>query len=156
MREEAEVLKEIRSALEGTGERKAKFERVAAILQEAGGYRWIGLYDVMENEIVLAAWSGAGPPAHRRFPVSQGLCGEAVRTRRPVVVGDVSKDPRYLKTLESTRSEIVVPIFDSVTGETRGLIDAESDRPDAFGEEDRDFLERCAAELGTAVSPSPG
>ena len=156
MREEAEVLKEIRSALEGTSERAVKSERVAAILQESRGYRWVGLYDVRGDEILLVAWSGVGPPAHPRFPISQGLCGEAVRTRETVVVGDVSRDPRYLKTLESTRSEIVVPVFDSVSGETRGLIDVESDRVDAFRDEDRKFLERCAGELATAVSPSPG
>ena len=156
MRDEAEVLKEIRSALEGTADRAAKFERVAEIIRESAGYRWVGLYDVKGDEIVLVAWSGEGPPAHPRFPITDGLCGEAVRTKRAIVVGDVSKDERYLETLPSTRSEIVVPIFDSVTGETRGLIDVESDQRDAFRDEDRRFLEASAAELGTAVSPSPG
>src|SRR5262249_22769153 len=123
---------------------------------ESRGYRWVGIYDVGETEIILVAWSGPGPPAHPRFPSDLGLCGEAARERRTVIAGDVGRDPHYLPTLEGTRSEIVVPILDLVTGRARGTLDVESDRPDAFSEADREFLELCAAEIAAAESPSPG
>jgi GAF domain-containing protein len=73
-----------------------------------------------------------------------------------VIVGDVSKDPRYLEAFATTRSEIVVPVLDAVTGRTRALIDVESDRLEAFGDSDRALLERAAAEISTAVSAAPG
>lgn len=63
-----------------------------------------------------------------------------------MVVADVTKDPRYLTTFGSTRSEMIVPVMDE-RGEVIGLIDVESDRQDAFGDEDRRFLEGCAPQL---------
>jgi L-methionine (R)-S-oxide reductase len=156
MRDQADVLAEVRLALTGSGDRREKLEHIAAILREGRGYRWVGLYDVSGVELAIVAWSGHGEPAHPRFPVSQGLCGDAATRRETVIVGDVTADARYLTTFPSTRSEIVVPILDSVTGRPRGVIDVESDRPDAFGAADRELLERCASELAAAVSASPG
>ena len=152
----AEVVAEVRRALEGSGDRAARFKQVAEIIRVAGGYRWVGLYDVSGDEIAIAAWSGPGEPAHPRFPASDGLCGDAVRRRETIVVGDVTKDPRYLTTFGDTRSEIVVPIPDVGTGRPRGVIDVESDHAGAFGPADRALLERCAAEIASVVSPSPG
>jgi putative methionine-R-sulfoxide reductase with GAF domain len=63
------------------------------------------------------------------------------------VVGEVSKDPRYLTAFGSTRSEIIVPIVDRSGGKVVGTIDVESEKVDAFTEEDLSALERCAAEL---------
>jgi len=153
MKDEARVLGEIRVALAGDGARDKSLERVAGILRAAGGYRWVGIYDVVGDEIAVAAWSGPGEPAHPRFPVSQGLCGDAVRRGQTVVVGDVTRDPRYLTTFGSTRSEIVVPILAPGGGFVVGTVDAESEKTDAFDEEDRRFLESCAAEIGRTGGP---
>lgn len=77
-----------------------------------------------------------------RIPVGQGICGAAAATGRTEVVDDVNADPRYLACFPSTRSEIVVPI--SHEGRVVGEIDIDSDRPAAFGQADRAFLERVA------------
>lgn len=61
------------------------------------------------------------------------------------MVGDVTQDPRYLTTLGSTRSEIIVPILHPVTRAILGLIDVESERVNAFTQDDRAFLEKCAS-----------
>jgi len=156
MGDRSAILPQIRKALEEGGERAGRFRRIAEIIREGAGYRWVGLYEVAGEEIALVAWSGPSEPAHARFPVSEGLCGEAVRRRATIVVGDVRLDERYLETLGSTRSEIVVPILNVVTGRARGLLDVESDHVDAFTAEDRTLLERCASELAREVSPSPG
>jgi putative methionine-R-sulfoxide reductase with GAF domain len=50
-------------------------------------------------------------------------------------------------TLGSTRSEIVVPVLDSGSGDVVGLLGVKSDLIDAFGDEDRRSLEECAAAL---------
>jgi L-methionine (R)-S-oxide reductase len=156
VREIPTVLRRIEGTLAGGGDRSGRLRAVAGIVREAGAYRWVGIYDVSETEISLVAWSGPGPPAHPRFPADSGLCGQAVRARRTVVVGDVGRDPNYLPTLEGTRSEIVVPILDLVTGVARGTLDVESERLEAFGDSDRDLLEHCAAEIAAAESASPG
>jgi putative methionine-R-sulfoxide reductase with GAF domain len=67
-----------------------KAVRVAALIRETGRYRWVGLYAVAYQEITVIGWSGPGAPAHPRFPVSQGLSGTAVATKRAVVVNDVT------------------------------------------------------------------
>jgi GAF domain-containing protein len=107
----------------------------------------VGLYEVTEEEIVNLAFDGLGVPAHPRFPVTQGMSGAAVASGETVVVGEVSKDPRYLTAFGSTRSEIIVPIVDRSGGNVVGTIDVESEKVDAFTEEDLSALERCAAEL---------
>lgn len=156
MVEAAVAIEKLRGALDGSGERVEKLRRAAAAIREAGPYRWVGIYDVLAKEIAIVAWSGPAAPAYPRFPVEKGLCGDAVRRGETVIVGDVARDPRYLTTFGSTRSEIVVPILDPVSGHVRGTLDVESEHQDAFGPEDRAFLEHCAAEIATAESPSPG
>jgi L-methionine (R)-S-oxide reductase len=128
------------SAPEG---RDRRATRVAAAIRRFGGYRWVGIYDVSADEIAVIGWDGPAPPAHPRFERRQGLCGAAVAAGATVVVGDVAADPRYLTTHASTRSEIVVPVFQDAG--VVGLIDVESEVPDAFEERDTEVLERCAA-----------
>jgi L-methionine (R)-S-oxide reductase len=69
-----------------------------------------------------------------------------VLSRAAVRVDDVTKDPDYLRTHESTRAELVVPVL--TTGmEVVGVIDVESDQVGAFGEQDVGALQACAAAL---------
>ncbi len=147
MNNDAQVLARIRSVLESDADRGAKAERVAELIRHSAAYRWVGLYIVEGDQIIALGWSGPRPPAHLRFPLTQGLCGAAVLARATQVVGDVSKDPRYLTTFGSTRSEIIVPVLQLPTGAAVGLLDAESERLDAFSDDDRRFLEECAAAL---------
>jgi hypothetical protein len=44
MRDETAILEDIRRALDGLDDRTAKLRRVASILREGGGYRWVGIY----------------------------------------------------------------------------------------------------------------
>jgi L-methionine (R)-S-oxide reductase len=144
--DESRLLDEVCRWLEGGGDRERKAAGIASAIRQAGDYRWVGVYEVTEEEIVNLAFDGPGAPAHPRFPISQGLSSAAVASGKTVVVGDVSKDPRYLTAFGSTRSEIIVPVLDR-TGrkKTVGTIDVESEKVDAFSEEDRAALERCAA-----------
>jgi L-methionine (R)-S-oxide reductase len=139
------MLDELVAVLTRECSREERARDAAGVLRRTGGFRWVGLYDVAETEIAVIGWDGPGPPAHPRFPVGQGLSGAAVANRETVVVGDVAADARYLTTLGSTRSEIVVPV--RIDGVVRGLVDVESDQIDAFSEEDSALLERCAASL---------
>jgi L-methionine (R)-S-oxide reductase len=138
-----ELTRELVEASAAFAERSVRAERVATAIRRYGDYRWVGIYDVGSDEIAVVAWDGPAPPTHRRFPRSAALCGAAVASRRPVVVGDVTTDPRYLTTHSSTRSEILVPVFAS--GILVDLIDVESERPDAFAADDEQLLKRCAA-----------
>jgi L-methionine (R)-S-oxide reductase len=96
----------------------------------------------VKKVFVFLAGTGNEPPAYPRFPISQGLCGAALESGKPVIVGDVHHDPRYLPTFHTTRSEIIVPMVNDHR-HILGMLDAESVKLNAFGEEDRQFLERA-------------
>ena len=131
----------------GSRDRSAeRIKRIAEVIRSVRGYRWVGIYEVTNTEIAAIAWTGTEVPAYPRFPISQGLCGAAVKSRVPIVVGDVRNDPRYLTTFGSTQSEIVVPVKDA-TGKVVGLIDVERERPNAFQDEDTRFLRSCASAI---------
>jgi GAF domain-containing protein len=123
---------------------KPEVLRMAESIRKAGDYRWVGIYAVGPQEISVIGWSGPAPPAHPRFPRDRGLCGAAAASGRTIVVEDVAKDPRYLKTLDDTRSEMVVPVKRG-NGDVVGLIDVESDRKDAFTPLDFRLLEGFAS-----------
>jgi L-methionine (R)-S-oxide reductase len=125
--------------------RAARAQAVADAVRAATGQRWVGVYAVEDDQVVNLAWSGPGPPAHPRFPVGAGLTGAAIEARATVVSNDVANDPRYLTALETTASEMIVPVVER--DRVVGTLDVESDRTGAFGDEDRAELERIAAEL---------
>jgi GAF domain-containing protein len=105
-------------------------------------YSWVGIYLVEGDELVLGPWKGPQATEHVRIPVGAGICGAAAASGSTEIVDDVQADPRYLACFPSTKSEIVVPI--RYEGRVVGEIDIDSDRPAAFTEDDRAFLERVA------------
>jgi putative methionine-R-sulfoxide reductase with GAF domain len=139
----AAILAAIARVATAAGPRPPRAASIADLIRHAGDYRWVGLYAVGEKEIAIFAWSGAGPPAHLRFPRSRGLSGVAAATKQTVVSNDVARDPRYLTAFADTGSEIIIPV--SVDGAVRGTVDVESALTDAFGPGDQAFLEQCAA-----------
>ena len=58
--------------------------------------------------------------------------------------GEVSADPRYLTAFATTRSEIIVPVFDRAQTSVVGTIVVESEGPNAFSKDVQDLLEACS------------
>jgi GAF domain-containing protein len=144
-------LQELGCFVLANGCNKKGMKKIAEMIRDARDYRWVAMYKVMKNEFVIVAGTGDEPPAYPRFPVTQGLCSAALESRKTVVVGDVRKDLRYLPAFHTTRSEIIVPM---VNEEKRvvGMLDADSDKLNAFSAEDRQFLERAAGLIAHCIS----
>lgn len=123
---------------------------MAEMIRSACDYRFVGIYKIVRGEFVIVAKTGKCPPAYPRFPITQGLAGAALESQQAIMVADVHKDPRYLPTFGSTQSEIVVPVI-TESGKAVGLIDVESERLNAFDENDRDFLEHAAYLIARAL-----
>ncbi len=68
MKRDRYVLDEMRNALEGVEDRKAKVERVADLIRSSGSHRWVGIYEVVGGEIAVIAWTGgaSAPTLSRR------------------------------------------------------------------------------------------
>ncbi len=79
----------------------------------------------------------------------RGLVGWVATNGQPLIVDDVTKDERYQRAREQTRSEIVVPIF---AGERLvGVFNIERDVPRGFFEADLDFVTAFASHAGMAI-----
>jgi len=127
--------------------RQEKADQAADVIRRIGPYRWVGIYDITEEDASVIAWSGLGPPAFMRFAADVGLTGEAVRSRKTVVVNDVAANPHYLTAFAGTKAEIIVPVLDPTGSRVVGSIDVESDKINAFGAPDQKVLEDCARAL---------
>lgn len=125
--------------------------KIAEMIRAARDYRWVAIYKIVKEDFVIVAGTGQEPPAYPRFPVTQGLCGAALESRKAIVVGDVRKDVRYLPAFHTTRSEIIVPMVNE-DKKVVGMLDADSDKLNAFDTEDRQFLERAAGLIAHCLS----
>ena len=136
-------LQDIGAFVLASGCTKKSVKQVAEMIRGVRDYRFIAIYKIVKDEFVILAGTGNEPPTYPRFPKSQGLCGAALESGKAIVVGDVSKDKRYLPTFHTTRSEIIVPMKDEHK-HIVGMLDCESDKLNAFTDEDKQFLERAA------------
>jgi L-methionine (R)-S-oxide reductase len=144
--ERDKLMIDLHSLVSTAEHRVAAIQGVAELLRSSGGYRWVGLYDVDHSAgtVTNIDWSGPGAPEYPTFPITKGLTGAAISSRKTVNVGDIAADPRYLTAFGTTRSEIIVPVFDASGGNVVGTIDVESEKPNAFTEDVQVLLEACS------------
>jgi len=119
-------------------------EAVRILKQERDYYNWVGIYLLEGDTLVLHNYIGK-PTEHTRIPVGQGVCGTAVAEGANQIVGDVTKLDNYLACSLETRAEIVVLIRRG--SEIFGQIDIDSDRENAFTDEDESMLSLVADSL---------
>jgi len=81
--------------------------------------------------------------------LGQGLVGHAALHREPVLVPDVSKDPRYIKVVDDVRSELVVPML--LKDRCIGVFDLESPELDAFTKRHMEILSLLASQAAVAI-----
>ncbi len=86
---------------------------------------------------------------HWRLGLGQGLVGTAAQTGRPVRVGDVRRDPRYISAGEGICSEMAIPLV--VKTRTIGVLDVGSRRGDAFTDSHQRLLTFLAGHLANAI-----
>jgi L-methionine (R)-S-oxide reductase len=148
---DTDLLEELRKIVTDDSSRLEKLQQIAALIRNSGSYRWVGLYDVdrQAGEVVNLVWDGPGAPEYPTFPIGKGLTGSAIQESKVINVGDVAADPRYLTAFGSTRSEIIVPIFNEQRDQVVGTIDVESERANAFDDNTESLLIGCA----DAVAP---
>lgn len=126
--------------------------RVAEVVKRVIDYEMFGilLLDEGGSELVLRKSVSYGAiPEKTRIRMGEGLCGTAATIKQPILVGDVSVDPRYLNLIPQTRSELVVPLLhkDKVVG----VFDLESSVLDRFTEEHLKVLTPLASQVAVAI-----
>ena len=97
-------------------------------------FDWTGFYRVVAPEL-LKIGPYQGGHGCLVIPFSRGVCGAAARTGEVQLVPDVDAFPGHIACASSTRSEIVLPVWNRA-GELLGVFDIDSNQPDAFSQAD--------------------
>jgi sigma-B regulation protein RsbU (phosphoserine phosphatase) len=84
-----------------------------------------------------------------RVAASEGLVGAAATLREPVLVPDVTVDPRYLMVNPETRSELAIPMI--YKNKVIGVLDLESPQLNYFTEEHVQTLTILASNLAVSL-----
>ena len=84
-----------------------------------------------------------------KLRVGEGVTGWVAQTGKAVRVGDVTQDPRYVSVRRDVRSELAVPL--EVQGEVRGVINVDSERVNAFSEDDQELLQELAIQAAKVI-----
>jgi GAF domain-containing protein len=106
-------------------------------------FHWTGFYRVVAPGM-LKIGPYQGGHGCLAIPFTRGICGRCARDGKILIIGDVSAEADHIACSSSTRSEIVVPVFDSLGG-LRAVLDIDSDIADAFDETDACFLEQICS-----------
>lgn len=78
-----------------------------------------------------------------------GIMGYVAATGRSYLCGDVTKDPRYVVGMHGARSSLTVPL--RINDKVVGAFNVESERVNAFSEEDRQFAEIFSTHIALAL-----
>jgi len=84
-----------------------------------------------------------------RVAATEGIVGAAAALREPVVVPDVTADPRYLMVNPETRSELAIPMIHQ--NKVIGVLDLESPQLNYFTQDHVQTLSILAANLAVSV-----
>ncbi len=118
----------------------------------------ISLVDYRTGELVTKFAAGQGwteEPPNLRFKITNepghSISSYVAYSKEPYICPDVTQDPYYYPLFPNTRSELAVPLIGQ---EERllGVINVESERPNAFGENEARVLSSLASVAAFALS----
>ncbi len=124
-----------------------------ALATELQGDVHVGLALLAPEGNELCFEAGVGYPAdligNLRIPLGEGITGWVAQHGRPILVSDVSKEPRYVPIVPGIRSELCVPL--SVGPFIMGVLNVESPQINAFTDNEQRLLSTLASNLAVFV-----
>ncbi|MEW5826270.1 MAG: GAF domain-containing protein [Candidatus Bipolaricaulota bacterium] len=105
-------------------------------------HSWTGFYLVAGDELHVGPYQG---PLACQVLRGGGVCWEAVKMQKSVIVPDVQSFPGHIACDDRARSEVAVPLIRDRA--VLGVLDVDSHAPDQFDESDARALERIVALL---------
>jgi len=107
------------------------------------------LLDKNSGKLVVRSQFGMEDGTPVEIPKDVGICGAAAKLKRPIYAPDVSKDPRYIPGVPTTRSEIAIPLI--VRDEILGVLDCQSSKLNSFTSEEIDLLTLFATQASIGL-----
>jgi PAS domain S-box-containing protein len=151
------LLNDVGSRIAAAGELQSVLERAAHLVWESFGYHHVALFtlDSEQGELVMQARAGGFahlfPPQHR-IKLGTGMVGWVGARGETILANDVDAEPRYANFLPDvlpTRAELSVPI--RVGEEIVGVLDVQSEQPNAFDGNDVVVIETLADQIAVAT-----
>lgn len=131
-------------------------ELTVSLIHESFGYRYVTILLIDPVTEMLSLRAGAGfdvaPAKKILLEVGKdGITGHVAATGEHLLVNDVKLDPRYfpIDELPYSRSELTVPV--SVKSRVIGVLDVQSDKVNAFDEQDVFIIRIMADQAAIAI-----
>jgi phosphoserine phosphatase RsbU/P len=147
-----ETLAEIGREMASILDLDALLTRIANLTKRLVDYRTFGILLLNDStqmlEMKLAVRYGKGAES-KHMKLGEGLVGWAALHKEPVLVTDVSTDPRYVNLVDDARSELVIPML--IKDRCIGVFDLESPELSAFTKEHKELLTLLASQAAIAI-----
>ncbi|MES2565446.1 MAG: GAF domain-containing protein [Bacteroidota bacterium] len=131
------LIPQIKALLDGETDQIANMANICAALKTGFNFFWVGFYLVKNDQLVLGPFQG--PVACTRIQLGKGVCGTAWKNNEVVIVEDVDAFPGHIACSSLSKSEIVLPLYNSQK-EIIGVLDVDSDHYKFFDKTDEYFL----------------
>ncbi len=132
---------------------------VVSSIQVQFDYYYVSIWLPSEESQVMTAYATVGrhqkaqllPDYQIPLDAPKSIIIRVYRTGLPYLAQDVNSDPEYwaLAAIPDTNSEIALPL--RIGQKIIGVMDIQSDRPNAFDPEDVALLQTIATQIGVAV-----
>jgi L-methionine (R)-S-oxide reductase len=139
-----ELYPQVKALLEGEGDQIANMANICSALKYGMNFFWVGFYLVKNDELVLGPFQGT--VACTRIKKGKGVCGTSWDQNKVLIVEDVDKFPGHIACSALSRSEIVLPVYNSKK-EIIGVLDVDSDESASFDKTDEEWLSKVVSLL---------
>lgn len=150
---ESQLLAEVGADVGKSFSRDEALDRILQNLQKLVNYDAAAIFLVDGTSSTISSLLHTGYPRGAQDKIQvhldEGIVGLAAKNKSGIIVPDVKANPQYANVRGRTRSEMVAPMI--LRGQLLGLFNLESDRADAYSEDDLRLLEAFAAEAAVAI-----
>jgi phosphoserine phosphatase RsbU/P len=152
------LVSEVSRSVTSTLELSQLMRDAASLIHDKFGYPYVSLFTVHPNRRLIVHQAGSGKRSKKMegFTISlddaQGIMPWVARNGLTVLANNVSKDERYVPSPlppGNTKSELCVPLI--FNDDVVGLLDIQSDKLNAFTEDDRVMFEAVADTMAAAI-----
>lgn len=156
--DQLETIARISQTITSIRKPEALLTRITELISQRMGYYHVGIFLLDGNQefAVLEAANSAGGQQmlkrkHRLKVGQQGIVGHVALRGNPRIALDVGEDAVFFdnRDLPATRSEMALPLKHAE--KTIGVLDLQSDEPNAFSSEDIEVLTILAEQLAISI-----
>ncbi|MCD6065888.1 MAG: GafA [Bacteroidetes bacterium] len=139
------LVPQIKALVEGETDLIANLANITAALKYGMDFFWVGFYLVKNDELVLGPFQGT--VACTRIKNGKGVCGTSMQKKETIIVDDVDTFPGHIACSSASKSEIVVPVFNT-KNELVAVLDVDDDKYATFDKTDQLHLEEICKIAG--------